>query len=58
MPSISKAVPGRKTDVRDSEWFLRHGLLQAKLHSPKPIRVLRDLVRYRKSLVYQRAAER
>lgn len=55
-----KAVPGRKTDVRDSEWLadlLRHGLLQASFIPPQPIRVLRDLVRYRKTLVYQRADE-
>jgi len=50
-----KAVPGHKTDIRDSEWLadlLRHGLLQASFIPPKPIRDLRDLVRYRKSLVH------
>ena len=49
-----KAVPGRKTDVRDSEWLadlLRHGLLKASFIPPQPIRDLRDLVRYRKTLV-------
>ena len=53
-----KAVPGHKTDIKDSEWIadlLRHGLLQASFIPPKPIRDLRDLVRYRKSLVQQRA---
>ena len=53
-----KAVPGRKTDVKDSEWLadlLRHGLLQASFIPDKPIRDLRDLVRARKSLVQQRA---
>ncbi|MFL5698438.1 MAG: IS110 family transposase [Ktedonobacteraceae bacterium] len=55
-----KAVPGRKTDVRDSEWLadlLRHGLLKASFIPPQPIRDLRDLVRYRKTLVYQRSQE-
>lgn len=49
-----KAVPGRKTDVKDSEWLadlLRHGLLQASFIPPKPIRELRDLTRYRKTRV-------
>ncbi len=53
-----KAVPGHKTDVKDSEWLadlLRHGLLSASFIPPKPIRALRDLVRHRKSLVQQRS---
>lgn len=52
-----KAVPGRKTDIKDAEWLadlLRHGLLRASFIPPKPIRDLRDLVRGRKTLVYQR----
>jgi transposase len=52
-----KAVPGRKTDVKESEWLadlLRHGLLQASFIPPKPIRELRDLTRYRKTLVQER----
>ena len=55
-----KAVPGHKTDIKDSEWIadlLRHGLLQASFIPPKPIRDLRDLVRYRKTLVQERADE-
>jgi transposase len=55
-----KAVPGRKTDVKDSEWLadlLRHGLLKASFIPAKPIRDLRDLVRYRKSLVHARPQE-
>ncbi len=55
-----KAVPGHKTDIKDSEWIadlLRHGLLSASFIPPKPIRDLRDLVRYRKSLVQQRAQQ-
>src|SRR5262249_46568337 len=55
-----KAVPGRKTDVKDSEWLadlLRHGLLRPSFIPPPPIRVLRDLTRYRKSLVELRTQE-
>src|SRR6266849_7931375 len=55
-----KAVPGRKTDVKDSAWIadlLRHGLLQASFIPPQPIRELRELVRYRKTLVQQRAQQ-
>ena len=55
-----QAVPGRKTDVKDSEWIadlLRHGVLHASFIPPKPIRELRELTRYRKTLVAQRTAE-
>jgi transposase len=55
-----KAVPGRKTDVRDCEWIadlLRHGLLQASFIPERPQRELRELTRYRASLVHERAAE-
>lgn len=48
-----KAVPGRKTDVRDSEWLadlLQHGLLKASFIPPPEIRELRELTRYRQSL--------
>ena len=54
-----KAVPGRKTDVKDSQWLadlLRHGLLSKSFIPPKPIRDLRDLTRFRKTLVQQRSA--
>ena len=53
-----KAIPGHKTDIKDSEWIadlLRHGLLKASFIPPKPIRDLRDLVRARKSVVQQRS---
>src|SRR5262249_23103691 len=53
-------VPGRKTDVRDAEWLadlLRHGLLKASFIPPAPIRNLRELTRYRKTLVQQRTDE-
>ena len=55
-----KAVPGRKTDVTDSEWIadlVRHGLLQASYIPSKDQRELRELVRYRKSLVEDRSRE-
>ena len=55
-----KNVPGRKTDVQDAQWLcqlLEHGLLRASFVPPKPIRELRDLTRYRKSLVWERARE-
>jgi transposase len=53
-----KAVPGRKTDVGDAEWLadlLRHGLLRASFIPERPQRELRDLTRYRTSLVEERA---
>lgn len=56
-----KNVPGRKTDVKDSEWIadlLRHGLIAKSFVPPKPIRELRDLLRYRRKLVESRTAER
>lgn len=55
-----KRVPGRKTDVTDAEWIadlLAHGLLKASFIPPKPIRELRDLTRYRKSLIDERVRE-
>jgi transposase len=55
-----KAVPGRKTDVKESEWLadlLRHGLLTASFIPPEPIREPRDLTRYRKTLIGERAQE-
>ena len=55
-----KAVPGRKTDIQDAEWIcdlMRHGLLKASLIPARPQRELRELVRYRISLVGERTAE-
>jgi len=54
-----KAVPGRKTDVRDCEWLgdlLRHGLLRASFIPPPPIRELRELTRHRHTLVRDQTA--
>ena len=56
-----KNVPGRKTDVMDAEWIadlLRHGLIAKSFVPPKPVRELRDLMRYRSKLVESRSAER
>jgi transposase len=55
-----KNVPGRKTDVQDAQWLcqlLEHGLLRSSFVPPKPIRELRDLTRYRKSLIWERGRE-
>ncbi len=54
-----KNVPGRKTDVKDAEWIaglLRHGLLQASYIPNREQRELRELIRYRRSLIDERAA--
>src|SRR3982074_695672 len=51
-----KAVPGRKTDQKDSEWIadlLQHGLLRASFVPPTPTRERRDLTRYRASLAQE-----
>jgi transposase len=53
-----KAVPGRKTDIKDAEWIadlLQHGLLRASFVPARPQRELRDLTRYRSSLAADRA---
>lgn len=52
-----KHVPGRKTDVKDSEWLaelMMHGLLTASFVPPKPQRALREMTRYRTTLVQER----
>ncbi|MBI4498300.1 MAG: IS110 family transposase [Chloroflexi bacterium] len=55
-----KAVPGRKTAVRDCEWLadlLRHGLLRPSFVPDRPQRELRELTWYRTTLIWERAAE-
>lgn len=55
-----KAVPGRKTDVKDAEWIadlLAHGLLKASFIPSGPQRELRDLTRYRVRLTEEKARE-
>ena len=53
-----KAVPGRKTDILDSEWLadlLRHGLLKASYIPTREQRELREATRYRKVITEERA---
>ena len=55
-----KNVPGRKTDVKDAEWIadlLQHGLLSASYIPKREQRELREVSRYRKSLIAERARE-
>lgn len=50
-------VPGRKTDMTDAEWLaqlMQYGLLKPSFIPPRPQRELRELVRYRQSLVEER----
>lgn len=59
-PQHIKAVPGRKTDVKDCEWLadlLQHGLLRGSFVPDRPQRELRELTRYRASLIDERASE-
>ena len=54
-----KHAPGRKIDVKDSEWLAdlaRHALIAKSFVPPKPLRQLRDLLRYRRKLMESRAA--
>lgn len=56
-----KNVPGRKTDVLDSEWLcklLRSGLVRGSFIPPKPVRELRDLTRYKRKLIHTITAEK
>lgn len=53
-----KAVPGRKTDVKDAEWLadlLRHGLVRGSFVPARDQRELRALTRQRDNLVRERA---
>jgi transposase len=53
-------VPGRKTDETDAEWLaklLRFGLVKPSFVPPRPFRELRQVTRYRRSLVQTRASE-
>jgi transposase len=55
----AKGDKARKTDVIDAEWLadlLRHGLLKPSFIPPLPIRELRELTRYRESLVREQTA--
>jgi transposase len=55
-----KAVPGRKTDVKDAEWIAKlveDGLVRPSFVPPQPIRQLRDLTRYRTEVIRERTRE-
>jgi transposase len=55
-----KNVPGRKTDVKDSEWLaqlLECGLLRGSFIPPKEIAAIRELTRYRKKTIQARTRE-
>jgi transposase len=55
-----KNVTGRKTDVKDAEWIadcLKHGLLRASFVKPRDQRELCELIRYRGSMIEERARE-
>lgn len=55
-----KIVPGRKTDVKDAEWIadlLQHGLIKGSFVPDKSQRELRELLRYRRSLIQERVRE-
>ena len=55
-----KSLPGRKTDMKDAEWIadlLQHGLLKASFIPDREQRELREVSRYRKSLVEERSRE-
>jgi transposase len=59
-PQHFKQVSGRKTDMKDADWLdelLVHGLLRPSFIPPVAQRDLRDLTRYRTSLVRERARE-
>ena len=53
-----KAVPGRKTDVKDAEWIadlLRHGLIAPSFVPERSLRELRAKTRLRRTMVQDRA---
>jgi transposase len=55
-----KNVPGRKTDVKDSEWIadlLKHGLLRPSFVQARADRETKELTRYRTSIIEERARE-
>ena len=60
-PRYVRNIPGKKTDHNDSVWLAdlhKHGLVHGSFIPPKPIRELRDLVRYRFKLTNVRSSEK
>lgn len=55
-----KNVPGKKTDIKDSEWIadlLQHGLLKASYIPDRAQRELREVIKYRQSMIEERTRE-
>lgn len=60
-PQRIKQIPGHKTDVKDGVWMarlLRRGMMPKSFVPPKPIRQLRELLRFRRKLVERAASQR
>lgn len=60
-PKYVRAIPGKKTDKKDSKWIadlFKHGLVEPSFMPPADIRQLRDLMRYRNKLVNMRTSEK
>jgi transposase len=60
-PKYVRAIKGKKTDKKDSIWIAdlhRHGLVPGSYIPPKPVRMLRDICRYRTKLVGNRSSEK
>jgi transposase len=56
-----KAVPGRKTDVKDSQWLaqlMEVGLLRGSFLPPQQVRAMRDFTRYQTKLTEERSREK
>jgi transposase len=53
-------VPGRKTDAAGASWLaelLECGLLKGSFMPPEDIKAVRDVLRYRRKIIQQRASE-
>ena len=60
-PKFVRAIPGKKTDSKDSRWIadlFKHGLVPFSFIPPLEIFELRDLTRYRTKLIQARAGEK
>lgn len=60
-PKYVRAIPGKKTDKKDSIWIadiFKHGLVNPSFMPPLEIRQLRDLMRYRFKLLNCRTSEK
>jgi transposase len=60
-PKYVRAIPGKKTDTKDSVWIsdiFKHGLVNSSFMPPSDIRQLRDLMRYRFKLLNCRTSEK